>query len=167
MSANDYHFVTHWRVKGALEEVFNIMSNTLEYPRWCPSVYLSVKQIHPGGADHIGRVMQLRTKGRLPYTLRWFSRLADANRPYGFSIEATGDFQGRGVWTFARDGKHVKMTYDWRIRAEKPLLKYLSFLLKPVFSANHRWAMVRGEEALKAELARRAGVGQQSAAQSS
>ena len=61
----------------------------------------------------------------------------------------------------------MNITYDWRIRAEKPLLRYLSFLLKPVFSANHRWAMARGEESLKAELARRAGAGQQPAAQTS
>jgi hypothetical protein len=167
MSTNDYRFVTEWRVKAKLEEVYKILSETLEYPRWCPAVYLSVKQIHPGGADHIGRVMEMRTKGRLPYSIRWFSRLADANPPYGFSIEATGDFQGRGAWTFARDGKHVKITYDWRIRAEKPLLKYLSFLFKPAFSANHRWAMARGEEGLRSELARRAGTGQQSTAQSS
>jgi hypothetical protein len=45
--------------------------------------------------------------------------------------------------------------YDWRIRAEKPLLKRLSFLLRPLFEANHRWAMARGEESLKLELARR------------
>jgi len=30
---------------------------------------------------------------------------------------------------------------DWRIRAEKPLLRYRSFLVKPVFGANHRWVM--------------------------
>ena len=54
-----------------------------------------------------------------------------------------------------------------RIRAEKPLLRYLSFLLKPVFSANHRWAMARGEESLRAELGRRAGAGQQPASQTS
>ena len=45
------------------------------------------------------------------------------------------------------------MTYDWKIRADKPLLRYLSFLLKPIFSANHRWAMAQGEKALRAELA--------------
>ena len=167
MSANDYHFVTNWRVKAKIEEVYAILSDTPEYPRWCPVIYLSVKEIHPGGADSIGRVMELHTKGRLPYTIHWFSRLTDTNRPYGFSIEATGDFQGRGVWILARDGKHVKITYDWRIRAEKPPLKYLSFLLKPAFAANHRWAMARGEEGLRSELARRAGAGQQSAAQSS
>ena len=45
--------------------------------------------------------------------------------------------------------------YDWKIRADKPLLKYGSFLMKPIFSANHRWAMAKGEESLKLELARR------------
>src|SRR5579871_3156750 len=109
MSANDYHFVTHWRVKAKLEDVFAILSNVLDYPRWCPQVYLSVKQIHPGGADRIGRVMEMRTKGRLPYTIRWFSRLAETNSPYGFTIEATGDLQGRGEWILARDGKHVNI----------------------------------------------------------
>src|SRR5260370_12315939 len=125
MSTNDYHFVTHWRVKGTLEEVYNIMSNTLEYPRWCPSVYLSVKQIHPGGADHIGRVMQLHTKGRLPYTIRWFSPLAETNRPYGFSIAAIGDFQGRGVSTFDPHAKPSTITYHSPIPPEQPLFQIL------------------------------------------
>ena len=59
---------------------------------------------------------------------------------------ASGDFEGVGVWTFAQDGQSVAVMYDWRIRAEKPILRTLSFLLKPVFSANHRWAMARGED---------------------
>jgi hypothetical protein len=49
----------------------------------------------------------------------------------------------------------VDISYDWRIRADKPLLRTLSFLLKPVFSANHRWAMAQGEASLKRELVRR------------
>ena len=68
---------------------------------------------------------------------------------------ASGDFDGRGVWTFEQDGAFVDITYDWRLSAEKPLLRNLSFLLKPLFEANHRWAMAQGEESLKLELARR------------
>jgi hypothetical protein len=49
----------------------------------------------------------------------------------------------------------VHVTFDWSIRAEKPLLQYLSFLLKHVFEANHRWAMAQGERCLKRELSRR------------
>ncbi|HLK22360.1 MAG TPA: hypothetical protein VKT81_25610, partial [Bryobacteraceae bacterium] len=112
-------------------------------------------------------VVELHTKGWLPYTLHWFFRVTENRRPFGFSLEAWGDFEGTGVWTFVQDGRFVNITYDWKIRAEKPLLRYLSFLLKPIFSANHRWAMARGEESLVAELGRRAGAGQQSARQSS
>ena len=39
--------------------------------------------------------------------------------------------------------------------AEKGVLKTLSFVMKPIFSANHHWAMARGEESLRLELARR------------
>lgn len=70
-------------------------------------------------------------------------------------IMAKNHYHGRGIWTFEQDGIWVNVTYDWKIRADKPLLKALSFIMKPIFSANHRWAMARGEESLKLELARR------------
>jgi hypothetical protein len=41
------------------------------------------------------------------------------------------------------------------VRADKPLLRYGSWFFKPIFAANHRWAMARGEESLKRELERR------------
>ena len=73
----------------------------------------------------------------------------------GFRLDATGDFEGRGIWTFVQDGPDVLVDYDWKILAEKPILRDLSFIMKPIFGANHRWAMARGEESLKLELARR------------
>jgi hypothetical protein len=167
MSANEYHFITHWRVAGSVEEVSDVLGEPADLPRWWPSVYLAVREIEHGSESGVGRVVELHTKGWLPYTLRWSFRVTESRRPFGFSLEAWGDFDGTGIWTFVRDGRFVNITYDWRIRAEKPLLRYLSFLLKPVFSANHRWAMARGEESLVAELGRRAGAGQQSARQSS
>jgi hypothetical protein len=105
----------------------------------------------------VGKVVALYTKGWLPYTLRWQFRVTESRHPYGFTLEAWGDFVGRGIWTFEPDGSrlgHVLITYDWKIRADKPLLRYLSFLMKPIFSANHRWAMTKGEESLRLELAR-------------
>jgi hypothetical protein len=97
----------------------------------------------------------LVTKGWLPYTLRWEFQVVESRYPYGFTIAATGDFDGRGVWRFEQVGRFVDLTYDWRLSADKPLLKYLSFALRPLFEANHRWAMARGEESLRLELLRR------------
>lgn len=155
MASNDYEFVTHWRVEGTCDEVSRILGEGTDLPRWWPSVYLDVREIAHGDEHGIGRVHDLYTKGWLPYTLRWRARGIESRYPRGFTLVASGDFDGRGVWTFAQDGEHVNITYDWRLRADKPLLRYGSFLLKPIFSANHRWAMARGEESLKLELARR------------
>ncbi|MEW6129006.1 MAG: SRPBCC family protein [Acidobacteriota bacterium] len=154
MASNDYQFITHWRVRGTINEVADILRKAEDLPRWWPSVYLDVKILEPGDAEGVGKVVDLYTKGWLPYTLRWQFRVTESHYPHGFALEAWGDFIGLGVWTFKQDGEFAVVTYDWRIRAEKPLLRSLSFLLKPFFAANHKWAMERGEQSLKLELAR-------------
>jgi len=152
---NQYHFVTHWRVEGTCGEVADILSEPLTLPRWWPAVYLAAEETRPADAQGLGQRVRLHTKGWLPYTLRWEFEVVESRYPHGYALVANGDFDGRGVWTIVQDGDFVNATYDWRLRAEKPLLRNLSFLLKPLFEANHRWAMAQGEESLKLELARR------------
>jgi hypothetical protein len=154
MATNDYQFITHWRVKGLAPEVYDVVVDARGFLRWWPQVYLEVTTVKPAGEHGLGGAFDLRTRGKVPYTLRWQARVSETHYPEGFTIEATGDFGGRGVWSFTQDGDWVNITFDWRLRAEKPLLRYLSFLFKPLFSANHRWAMVKGEEGLRRELSR-------------
>jgi hypothetical protein len=153
--SNAYHFVSRWRVEGTCGEVADILGDPIALPRWWPSVYLDVQELAPPGPGGVGRRARLRTKGWLPYTLRWELEVVDSRYPHGFAIVATGDFDGRGVWSFEQDGRFVDITYDWRLRAEKPLLRNLTFLLRPMFESNHRWAMAQGESSLNLELARR------------
>ncbi|HUF37422.1 MAG TPA: SRPBCC family protein [Anaerolineales bacterium] len=157
MAAADYHFITRWHLSATtVEEVSDVLGNASDLARWWPSVYLDVKELEPGDPETgIGKVVDLYTKGWLPYTLRWQFRVTGTNMPHGYALEARGDFIGRGVWTFEPEGDGVLATYDWKIRAGKPLLRRLSFLLKPVFSANHVWAMKMGERSLLLELERR------------
>jgi hypothetical protein len=155
MTSNEYHFITHWHVKGTVKEVADVLSQATDLVRWWPSVYLDVQEVEPGDENGIGKVVRLYTKGWLPYTLRWSFRVTESSYPYGFTLEAWGDFIGRGIWTLEQQGEWVNVIYDWKISAEKPLLRYLSFLLKPIFGANHQWAMRMGEESLKLELMRR------------
>ncbi|MBX7220797.1 MAG: SRPBCC family protein [Blastocatellia bacterium] len=155
MAGNNYHFTTHWRVTGTIQEVSDILSDVESLSVWWPSVYLEVNVLEPGDPNGVGKLVSLYTKGWLPYTLRWSFRVTTSQAPHGFSLEAIGDFVGQGVWTLVQNGSIAEITYDWSIRAEKPILRLLSFLLKPIFSANHKWAMARGEESLKLELLRR------------
>jgi hypothetical protein len=155
MRENDYHFIDRWRVEGDVKEVADILEDALSLSTWWPSVYFEVKEIEPGGERGVGKLISLRAGGWLPYTLRIEFRTTESRYPNGFSMDATGDLEGKGVWTFAPDGPFVNVTYDWTIRANKPIVDKLSFLLKPIFRSNHNWTMRRGEESLKLELLRR------------
>ena len=135
--------------------ISNILGDAEGLAKWCPTVYLEVKIVEPGGNKGVGKVVDLYTKGWLPYRLRWKFKVIENNEPYGFAIEAFGDFVGHGIWTFKQDGDWVNIQYDWNFIAEKPMLKLLSWLLKPIFSWNYHWAMAQAEKYLLAEIERR------------
>src|SRR5207342_3779127 len=120
---NEYAFVTKWRVEGTCGEVADILGDPMALPMWWPAVYLSAEEIEPPGPGGTGRRVRLHTRGWLPYTLRWESVITQSRYPNGFTLEASGDFTGHGVWTFDQADAFVTITYDWRIRADKPLLR--------------------------------------------
>ena len=68
------------------------------------------------------------------------------------------DVIGLGEWRLAEHGGEVDLRYLWRVRVGKPWMQRFEFLLKPVFTWNHNWVMRRGEQGLRAELARRKAV---------
>ncbi|MFN8345548.1 MAG: SRPBCC family protein [Spirosomataceae bacterium] len=157
LSPNAYHFITRWYAEATPEEVYRILEDVEALAIWWPSVYLDIKVVEKGQKGGVGKLVELYTKGWLPYTLRWKFRVTHTDFPKGFALEAIGDFVGRGIWTFTPQGTGTAITYDWKIEAEKPLLKRLSGLMKPLFSMNHEWAMAKGLESLTLELRRRKG----------
>jgi hypothetical protein len=154
----DYHFITNWKLRATREEVYNILEDIEALATWWPSVYLDIKVREKGQAGGIGKIVDLYTKGWLPYTLNWAFCVTASKFPEGFALRASGDFVGEGVWRFEQEGEYCIATYDWRISAEKPLLRKLTWLLRGLFSANHEWAMQKGLESIELELQRRRGI---------
>ncbi len=144
---NRYRFITRWRIRASAEDVFEILRQPLEYPRWWPAVYLDAREIAPGR-------VRLLTRGWLPYTLTWEAAARTTVPPNLLEVQASGDFEGRGIWSLVPDGEFTDITFDWKVTACKPLLRNASFLLRPVFEANHRWAMEQGRRSLELELDR-------------
>ena len=155
MASIDYHFIDKWRVAADLKEVADILEDALSLPRWWPAVYFEVTEVEPGFEGGIGKLISLRAGGWLPYSLRINFRTVSSRYPNGFTMEASGDLDGTGIWILEQDGDFVNVTYDWTVRANKAVIRKLSFLLKPVFRSNHNWTMKRGEESLRLELERR------------
>jgi len=162
MASNEYHFITTWHIAATPEEISEVLGDAPDLARWWPSVYLRVAETSAGDERGVGKVVDLWTKGFLPYTLRWRFTVTESDPPTGFRIEAKGDFVGRGIWSLRPEvppggpgGPLTTVSYDWLVIAEKGILKTLSSVMRPIFKANHHWAMARGEESLKLELARR------------
>jgi hypothetical protein len=155
MRSRQLHIPTTWRVRGGVGEVYELLSKPLEFPRWWPEVYLAVREIRPGDSDGVGRIMDLQTKGWLPYRLRWQAEVLAVDKPRSMSLRARGDLEGLGEWRFAQDGDWVDASYSWTVLVTKPWMVALAPLLEPVFVANHLWAMRRGLEGLQRELAER------------
>ncbi|MGS0686456.1 SRPBCC family protein [Nakamurella sp. GG22] len=142
-----------------MSDVIAIFDDVESLPRWWPSVYLSVRRLSDGEPNGVGRRSELHTTGWLPYTLSWISVLTEPVTDEGFAFRAEGDFNGTGRWIFKQAGPEVVLAFDWRISVNKPVVRRLSWLLRPLFAANHRWAMARGLESLRLELRRRQDAG--------
>mgnify|MGYP002382452613 CR=1 FL=1 len=75
-----------------------------------------------GDETGVGSVVRLTSKGWLPYILTWHATTLEKVFPKRIVLNAAGDFEGQGTWTFRPDGSFVDMRYEWDIVADKPLL---------------------------------------------
>ncbi len=144
--ASEYVFVDEWDVDAPQEAVFDAIADARRYPEWWRSVYISADA---DGPPEVGRTSSQYFKGRLPYKLRTTSTIVRLERPTTVEADVEGDLRGKGVWTLTpRDGKtHVR--FDWRVYADRPLLRYLTPVLRPLFRWNHNWSIKRAIEGLE------------------
>jgi Polyketide cyclase / dehydrase and lipid transport len=156
--ANDYSLVTRWRFKASAAQVFAFISRPEDFPRWWGSVYKKAQQMDAGSEQGIGRVIRFRTKGFLPFRRRWEVRITEAVPPTRIAMLTTGNMAARGLWLLEEEGGITDVMFEWRLTARKPLLRFVSTLFrplfKPLFRANHRWAMEQGRRGLEKELGR-------------
>jgi quercetin dioxygenase-like cupin family protein/uncharacterized protein YndB with AHSA1/START domain len=142
----EYVFVDEWDVDAPIAAVFAALEDGRTYPRWWRPVYLSVEADGPARVGH--RAAQ-RFKGRLPYRLRTRSTTVLHEPPTRLAAEVEGDLRGRGAWTLTpRPGGGTHVRFDWRVFADKPLLRVLTPVLRPAFRWNHAWAIARARDGL-------------------
>ena len=102
------------------------------------------------GPPEVGRTSSQHFKGRLPYTLRTTSEIVRYEPPREFEVSVVGDLTGHGIWTLEpSEGGKVHVRFDWRVIADRPLLRYLTPVLRPLFRWNHNWSVKRAIEGLE------------------
>jgi mannose-6-phosphate isomerase-like protein (cupin superfamily)/uncharacterized protein YndB with AHSA1/START domain len=138
----EYEFVDEWDVQGPPEDVFDALADGTTYPEWWKPVYIDVR--------NDGEYTHQHFKGRLPYHLHTRTRTVRSERPHTLQGETDGDLRGTGIWTLSPNedgGTHVR--FDWRVHADRPLLKLLTPFLRPALRWNHNWAIARAMDGLE------------------
>ncbi len=116
----------------------------------------SARSSNAAGNTVWGAASPSRRRAFLPYLIRWEFTVVEQHYPNGSRIVATGDLEGDGRWTLRQDGADTAVTYEWSVNANHAFIRRFSWLLRPLFAANHNWTMAQGLRGLRAELAARA-----------
>jgi uncharacterized protein YndB with AHSA1/START domain len=151
--AREYVFVDEWDVEAPTEAVFTAIADARTYPEWWKPVYLEAET---DGPPEVGRASRQYFKGRLPYRLRTTSEIVRLEAPRLVEADVRGDLSGRGLWTLTPAGTRTHVRFDWRVYADRPLLRRLTPLLRPLFRWNHNWAIARAIEGLEPYARQRA-----------
>ena len=157
LASNEYVFVDEWDVAAPLEAVHAAVGDASTYPEWWRPTYISVRTEGDAG---VGQVNHHHFRGPLPYTLKATTTTTRYEPPALVETAVDGDLRGTGTWTLtpaADGGTHVR--FDWRVFADRPFLRVLTPVLRPVFRWNHAWAITRAQAGLEPYARRRAAEG--------
>jgi len=142
MPSNKYHFEDHWHIPHSADDVWDVLAEAEKFPEWWRGVYLDATRL-----DSV-RITVL-TRGWLPYKLRWTIETVRKEKPHVIEFKASGDFSTDGSrWVLTPKPGGTDVLLDWNPVVEKPIVKVLSPVLKPLFEWNHHWAMNLGEKQL-------------------
>jgi hypothetical protein len=141
-----YEFVDEWDVRAPIDAVFAALSDATTYPQWWRPVYISVDTDTPSG---LGNVSEQRFKGKLPYKLRQTSTITRYEPPTRFEVDVVGDLTGHGTWILDARDAVVRVRFEWTVNADKPLIRLLTPVLRPLFRWNHAYAIERAVAGLE------------------
>jgi uncharacterized protein YndB with AHSA1/START domain len=152
-AGGEYVFVDEWEVAAPVDAVFELLADARTYPSWWRPVYLDTES---DGPPELGREARQHFKGRLPYHLHTTSKITVFEPPARLGADVVGDLSGRGLWTLTESDGGTHVRFDWQVLADRPLLRVLTPLLRPLFRWNHGWAIARAREGLEPAAQRRA-----------
>lgn len=148
---SEYKFVTIWRMDAPIERIYEAIQDTQAWPRWWRNIE-RVEVLRGGDARGIGAVNRFTFRTELPYKLRFDLQVTHNDRPTLLEGKASGELEGIGRWTFAREGGVTVINYLWHVRTTRWWMNLFAPIARPFFARNHEAVMANGGRALAALL---------------
>lgn len=143
----DYSFVTTWRFRAPIEQVWAAIRDYQAWPSWWPAI-AEAKRIAPGDADGVGDIADFTFRTRLPYQVRFLMTTTHVKPPAELDGRATGELEGTGRWRLTTEGEETLVRYFWDVRTTRWWMNVLAPLARPAFAWNHDQVMESGRAGL-------------------
>jgi hypothetical protein len=154
MPSNVFRFDESWEIPNAtVTQVYDVLSHGELLPLWWKGVYLEAEKLTPGAEPKVGDRLRARARGFLPYQLNFIVEVVELEPGRRVVVRTIGDFEGRWSATLSARAKGVHIDLIWEVTVQRPILRRLAPLLRPLFAWNHRWTTPRGEKGLRDYLA--------------
>ena len=155
MSANEYSFVTVWKIAAPLETVWDVIYDIEDLPNWWKAV-VSIEVIDRGDSNGVHCLTKQTWKGVLPYQMSFISQTTAVDYLKTIEVVASGDLEGKGKWNFSSSEGIVTVQYHWDVKTTLHLISFLALALKPLLVWNHdeimRWGALGLANKLNAKL---------------
>lgn len=152
MPLNSYVFQEHWIIPAQRSAVYRVLSDGKLLPEWWRGVYLESTPLN-GSEVRVGARSRAVLRGALPYRVRCELEATELVQDEVVEVAAHGEFEGCWRATLSDVPEGTRVDINWSVSAQKPIIRYLSPVMKPLFAWNHNWAKKRGETGLTAYLA--------------
>lgn len=150
--AEQYSFITHWRIKAPLQDVWNAIYLSEEWPNWWKGV-VSVVETVKGDERGIGSIRIYKLRSPMAYTLSFKLELTERIDQQLLKGTATGELAGTGSWHFAEEpGNITHISCHWNVHTTVRWMNTFAFLLRPLFTYNHNAVMRQGAQSLAKKL---------------
>ncbi|WP_215796656.1 SRPBCC family protein [Paludibacterium yongneupense] len=143
--------MTTWRIDAPLEQVFEVVADSLSWPDWWPSL-CRVEQMANGNADGVGNVRRYTWQGRLPYRVAFEVRATLIKKREAIDGIAQGDLEGVGRWKFSRQGRISVVRYEWHVQSTRRWMNLIAPVARSMFIRNHARIMAQGGRGLARRL---------------
>ena len=150
MASHVFRFEESWEIPGAtVEEVYDVLARGELLPFWWKGVYLEAERLTPGDAPEIGGKLRAKVRGFLPFTLDFIVEATELDRPRKVAVRTYGDLDGAWSATLTQreTGAYVALLFE--VTIDRPGMRLLAPLLRPLFALNHYWTTPRGEKGLR------------------
>lgn len=150
---------SRWELEGNVSELAEILSDPLSLAEWWAPVFMRVELIDAGSGAGVGTSARFFTKGFMPHTFQFVAEIVKLDELKSIVIRTKGDFDGVCTIEIHNGYQNSVVDIRWRVEVYQPYLRMFLYPLKPLFIANHRWAMRHGRRGLQEEIYRRRGHG--------